>query len=150
MQAERRLTTACPICSPACAALLSSLGLGSLATTYLLAITIGFLAVAVAALARGGSSRRGFSPFLIGIIAALGVLGGKFWLHSDLTTYVAVGLLVVASIWNAIPKPPGSCPAFRQSPAPEHPEGIEKDADGHSKTSNRDLQRRLPDMQGRH
>jgi len=94
----------CPICSPAYAAVLSSVGLGFLATTYLLPVTVGFLTVALAALAFRASNRRGFGPFGIGVIAAALVVGGKFWLGSDSTTYVGVGLLVVASIWNAIPK----------------------------------------------
>jgi len=83
---------------------LSSVGLGFLATTYLLPVTVGFLTVALAALAFRASNRRGFGPFGIGVIAAALVVGGKFWLGSDSTTYVGVGLLVVASIWNAIPK----------------------------------------------
>ena len=94
----------CPICSPAYAAVLSSVGLGFLATTYLLPVTVGFLTVALAALVFRASDRRRFGPFGVGVIAAACVLGGKFWLGSDSTTYVGVGLLVVASIWNAIPK----------------------------------------------
>jgi hypothetical protein len=103
----------CPICSPAYAALLSSLGLGFLATTYLLPLTVGFLAVALGALGFGASSRRGLGLLWIGIVAATCVLGGKFWFGSDSTTYVGVGLLVVASIWNAIPirRTPDFCPA---------------------------------------
>ena len=103
----------CPICSPAYTALLSSLGLGFIATTYLLPVTVGFLAVALAALVFRASNRRGFGPFGIGIVAAGAVLAGKFWIGSESTTYVGVGLLVVASVWNAIPKrrTPDLCPA---------------------------------------
>jgi len=103
----------CPICSPAYAALLSSVGLGFIATTYLLPVTVGFLAVALAALVFRASSRRGFGPSAIGGIASVCVLSGKFWLSSDSTTYVGVGLLVVASVWNAIPerRTPDLCPA---------------------------------------
>jgi len=103
----------CPICSPAYAALLSSVGLGFLATTYLLPVTVGFLVMALAALVFRASNRRGFGPFGVGVIAAASVLGGKFWLGSYSTTYVGVGLLIVASIWNAIPKrrTPDRCPA---------------------------------------
>jgi hypothetical protein len=103
--------TICPLCSPAYTALLSSVGLGFIATTYLLPVTVGFLAVALAALGFRASSRRGFGPFGIGVIAAASVLAGKFWFGSDPTTYVGVGLLVVASVWNAIPKRPVLCPA---------------------------------------
>lgn len=100
-----------PMCSPAYAALLSSLGLGFIATTYLLPVTIGFLAVALAPLVFRASNRRGLGPFWIGVVAAACVLGGKFWLGSDSTTYVGVGLLVVASFWKTIPKRPVLCPA---------------------------------------
>jgi hypothetical protein len=107
----------CPMCSPAYAALLSSLGLGFLATTYLLPVTMGFVAVALGALVFRASSRHGLGPFGLGVIAAAFVLGGKFWLNSDSTTYVGVGLFVVASAWNAFPKPraPDACPACLQT-----------------------------------
>jgi hypothetical protein len=101
----------CPICSPAYTAFLSSLGLGFIATTYLLPVTVGFLALALAALGFRASSRRGLGPFWIGVVAAACLVGGRFWFASDPTTYLGVGLLVVASIWNAIPKKPVLCPA---------------------------------------
>ena len=101
----------CPICSPAYTAVLSSVGLGFIATTYLLPVTIGFLAVALSTLGFRASKRRGLGPFTIGLVAAACVLSGKFWLGTNSTTYVGVGLLVVASAWNAIPKRPVLCPA---------------------------------------
>ena len=95
----------CPVCSPAYAAVFSSLGLGFLvSTTYLLPVTVVFLAVAVCALAFRASSRRGLRPFWIGVIAAGSVLAGKFWLDSQTIAYAGVGLLVVASVWNVIPR----------------------------------------------
>jgi hypothetical protein len=94
----------CPLCSPAYAALLSSLGLGFLISTrYLLPLTLVFLSVAVGALGFRASTRRGNGPFWIGFAAAVGVLIGKFWFDSPAMTYGGVGLLVLASIWNAIP-----------------------------------------------
>lgn len=111
----------CPICSPAYAAVLSSLGLGFIATTYLLPATFGLLVIALAALGFRVSSRRGLGPPAVGLVAAACVLGGKFWFGSDPTTYVGVGLLVVASVWNAIPK---RCPAcLPTEPAPKRREG---------------------------
>lgn len=101
----------CPMCSPAYTALLSSLGLGFIATTYLLPVTVGFLAVALAALGFRAASRRGLGPFWIGVVGAASVVGGKFWFGSDPTTYIGVGLLVAASMWNAIPKRPVLCSA---------------------------------------
>lgn len=103
----------CPVCSPAYAAVLSSLGLGFLvSTTYLLPITVVFLAVAVGALAFRASSRRGLGPFGIGMFAASGVVAGKFWFDSATITYAGIGLLVLASVWNAIPRRANICPCL--------------------------------------
>jgi mercuric ion transport protein len=95
---------ACPACWPAYAGLLSSLGLGFLiSTVYLLPLTAMFLFLALVALGFKARQRYGFGPFLLGLAGALGVLLGKFLLRSDITMYGAVGLLVVASLWNAWP-----------------------------------------------
>jgi hypothetical protein len=100
----------CPVCSPAYAAMLSSLGLGFLvSTTYLLPVTVAFLAVGVGALAFRASSRRGLLPFWIGMIAASSVVAGKFWFDSATMTYAGVGLLVLASVWNVIPRRANIC-----------------------------------------
>lgn len=95
----------CPVCSPAYAAVVSSLGLGFLVSiTYLLPVTAAFLAIAVGALGVRASRRRGLGPFWIGVIAASSVLIGKFRLDSAMITYAGVGLLVIASVWNVIPR----------------------------------------------
>ena len=100
----------CPICSPAYPAVLSSLGLGFLvSTTYLLPVTIALLAVASGALAFRASNRRGRRPFWIGVIAASTVVAGKFWFGSTPITYSGVGLLVLASVWNVIPRRANIC-----------------------------------------
>jgi hypothetical protein len=49
------------------------------------------------------SSRHGYGPFLLGLLAAAAVLLGKFRWESSPTMYGAVGLLVIASLWNAWP-----------------------------------------------
>lgn len=95
---------ACPFCWPAYAGLLSSVGLGFLISArYLLPITAAFLVVAVGALAFRADRRRGYGPFLLGLLAAVGVLVGKFWWESNPVMYAAVLVLVVASVWNAWP-----------------------------------------------
>jgi hypothetical protein len=110
----------CPFCSPAYAAVVSSLGLGFLMqTTYLLPITIGFLTIALASLAFRASYRRGLGPFWTGVTAAGSVIAGKFWLDSTAITYAGVGLLVCASVWNVIPRRAHVCsclPADAGSP----------------------------------
>jgi len=96
---------ACPVCWPAYAGLLSSLGLGFLiSAAYLLPLTIVFLTLALVTLAFRAKSRRGLGPFLVGFIAAMGVLLGKFVWQSNAAIYGGVGMLVVASVWNAWPR----------------------------------------------
>jgi hypothetical protein len=95
---------ACPFCWPAYAGLLSSLGLGFLISAkYLLAITAAFLVLALAALAFRAKHRYGYGPFVVGLVAAVGVLTGKFGWESNPMLYGAVGLLLIASLWNAWP-----------------------------------------------
>jgi len=95
---------ACPACWPAYAGLLSSMGLGFLVSTaYLLPLTAAFLFVAIAALAFRANQRRGYGPFVLGLIAGTAVLLGKFAWVSNPTMYSALGLLVIASLWNAWP-----------------------------------------------
>jgi len=111
---------ACPLCWPAYAGLLSSVGLGFLiSAAYLLPLTAGFLLLALAAMAFRASNRHGYGPFLLGLFAAAGVLLGKFVWESKPTMYGAVGLLVFASLWNAWPRRVTSgsaaiCPACYQ------------------------------------
>lgn len=107
----------CPICSPAYAAVVSSVGLGFLVeTTYLLPITVAFLAIAVGSLALRASNPRGLRPFWIGVIAAGGVVAGKFWLGATAITYAGIGLLIVASMWNVIPRRPIVCSCLPADP----------------------------------
>jgi hypothetical protein len=95
---------ACPLCWPAYAGLLSSVGLGFLISTrYLLPVTAAFLVVAVGALAFRANRRHGYGPFVLGLFAAVGVLLGKFWWESNRAMYAAVAVLVIASVWNAWP-----------------------------------------------
>ncbi len=95
----------CPACWPAYAGLLSSLGLGFLLkTSYLLPLTVLFVLIALGALAFRAKTRRGYGPFVIGLLASGIVLGGKFALGLDVAMYGGVALLVVASVWNAWPR----------------------------------------------
>ena len=107
---------ACPACWPAYAGLLTSVGLGFLiSAVYLLPLTAAFLVLALGAMAFRADKRRGYGPFLLGMIAASGVLLGKFVWESNATMYGAVGLLVIASLWNSWPRrdarsEPTTCP----------------------------------------
>src|SRR5260370_32131343 len=95
---------ACPLCWPAYAGLLSSVGLGFLISAgYLLPLTAGLLVIALGAMAFKANSRHGYRPFLLGLLAAAAVLLGKFRWESSPTVYGAVAFLVFASLWNAWP-----------------------------------------------
>ncbi len=95
---------ACPACWPAYAGLLSSVGLGFLiSTVYLVPLTVVFLVLALAALAFRANKRQGYGPFVLGLLAGTGVLLGKFVLEFIPIVYSAIGLLVIASLWNAWP-----------------------------------------------
>lgn len=105
---------ACPACWPAYAGLLSSIGLGFLTqSAYLLPLTAAFLVVAVAALAIQAGNRRGYGPFIVGLLSAVAVIVGKFVFEFDPAMYSGIALLIGASIWNTWPKRTGvlSCPA---------------------------------------
>ena len=89
---------ACPACWPAYAGLLTSVGLGFLISgVYLPPLTVAFLVLAVGAMVFRARERHGYRPFLLGMVAASGVLIGKFAWESNLIMYGAVGLLVIAS-----------------------------------------------------
>ena len=96
---------ACPVCWPAYAGLLSTIGLGFMVPnlTYLLPLTVPFLLIAVGTLAFRARRRRGYVPFALGILAAGFILLGKFYLASNPVLYVGLGLLILASVWNSWP-----------------------------------------------
>jgi hypothetical protein len=92
---------ACPACWPAYAGLLSALGLNFLIEVrHLFLVTSVFLLFAVGALGFRAKLRQGYGPFLTGATAAVLVLLGKFTIGSEPVTYVGLGLLLVASLWN--------------------------------------------------
>ena len=95
----------CPLCWPLYAGIVSSVGLGFLiGTAYLLPITSVFLVLTLAVLGFRAKERRGFGPFLIGLVGSAAVLTGKFLMESNPLVYCGVILLVFASVWNAWPR----------------------------------------------
>ncbi len=96
---------ACPACWPAYAGLLSTIGLGFMVpnVTYLLPLTLAFLLIAVGTLAFRAHRRRGYVPFVVGILAASLILIGKFSLASNPVLYAGMVLLILASVWNSWP-----------------------------------------------
>jgi len=100
----------CPICWPAYAGLMSSMGLGFLLkTTWLLPLTMITLAFVMASLAFRARARRGYGPFMLGLIGSGALLGGYFVFPSGTAISVwgidgGAALLVAASIWNGWPR----------------------------------------------
>ncbi len=94
----------CPACYPAYAAALSSLGLGFLLyDRYLLPLTALALGISLGGLAWRARTRRGYGPFLLGLLASAAALFGKFAVGSDPLLYGGLATLVAASAWNAWP-----------------------------------------------
>lgn len=114
----------CPACWPAYAGILGALGLGFLLdSVYLLPVTIGFLGLALFALAFRARTRRGYRPLALGIASVFCVLLFKFTYVFDPLVYAGLFGLVAASVWNTWPKRKsevGSCPkCVEQEPAME-------------------------------
>src|SRR5260370_22824755 len=87
---------ACPLCWPAYAALVSSLGLGFLASsTYLLPLTGVLLALALVGLGLQAKN-KGYGPLALGLLSAGTILPGKFLLASSAMTYSGASLPVIA------------------------------------------------------
>jgi hypothetical protein len=82
----------------------SVLGLGSVVNVkWLLPVMLAFLIVAVWMLAFRARRRRGYSPFALGLAAALIILAGKFYFNDNAILYTGMVLLITASVWNTWP-----------------------------------------------
>ena len=96
---------ACPLCWPAYAGVLSSLGLGFLiSTSYLFALTAAFLFLTLASFGFRARQRRGYGPLLLGAASSAVFLTGKFYLASTVVMCLGLGTLVAASMWNVWPR----------------------------------------------
>jgi hypothetical protein len=72
-------------------------------TAYLLPLTVLALVLALAALGFRARRRRGYGPFVVGVVAAFALVVGKFVIDSNVAVYGAVAALVGASLWNSWP-----------------------------------------------
>jgi hypothetical protein len=89
----------CPLCWPAYTAFLGSLGVGFIDyTPYLLPLTATFLAISLGSLGLLARRRQRIEPFLLGLVAAVAVLAGKFALGSDMAMYAGIALLIVTPL----------------------------------------------------
>lgn len=101
----------CPACWPVYAGILSSLGLGFLMTGPYFYLFIGILlSVSLVSLAYKAKSRRGYLPLWTGFIGSAIIIAGKYYALSDYVFYSGALLLIIASVWNNIPKKSGDFP----------------------------------------
>jgi hypothetical protein len=95
----------CPACWPVYAGVLSSVGLGFLMQGRYFYVTIGvLLSFSLFSLFYKARNRRGPAPFVLGILAAVIILGGKYLSASNYVLYSGAALLVAASVWNNWPQ----------------------------------------------
>ena len=64
-------------------------------------LTVLFMAAAVGSMAYRVKHRRGYGPFLVGVVAAAILIVGKFVFAINGLTYGGIVLLVAASFWNS-------------------------------------------------
>ncbi len=95
----------CPACYPAIAALLSALGLSFFASEAVIQpLTIIFLLLALLGLFYESTKIKKYGSLIMGSLGAVGIYAGHYWFPSLIVTYVSVGLLIGASIWNLVNK----------------------------------------------
>lgn len=93
----------CPLCIPAIAGFLSSLGLGFLATKAVIWPLLGlFSFLFILGLAWGYRQHRNAGPLLIGIAGTLAIPAGNYVVMARLLTYIGAAIAIAAAIWNIV------------------------------------------------
>jgi hypothetical protein len=94
----------CPLCYPAIAGFLTSIGLGFLFKgTYFYILMSAFFLISIIGIGYKAKERRGYKPFILGITSSIVAILGHYF-ENKIIFYLGIGLLVAASIWNLIPK----------------------------------------------
>jgi hypothetical protein len=92
----------CPICW---IALMSALGVGSaINSNWLQPLVVALLFLPVSVLLIGARRRDRYGPFFLGLVAAIAMYLCKFRLNYNFGVYLSGATLLVASIWNIVPK----------------------------------------------
>jgi hypothetical protein len=105
----------CPVCKPAIAVFLSTVGLGFVVRESVLRpLLMIFLALTVAGLGWSYFKvHRNFGPLVVGAVMCAGLYLGRYVYFGDLEnqflTYGSIAGLLAVSIWNFRLKPPASC-----------------------------------------
>jgi hypothetical protein len=93
----------CPFCYPAVVGILTSLGLGFLLEgKYFYILLSGFLGISVFGLFYKARSRRGYAPFLVGVLGAYFILISQV-IRAEGLFYLGFIILLLASVWNLVP-----------------------------------------------
>lgn len=91
----------CPACLAAYSGLLSALGVGALYQARLVApLTLAFLGLGLVGIAWSARSHGRRGPFVATLAGSAGVVAGRFLWDMSVLVYLAVVLLVAASVWN--------------------------------------------------
>ncbi len=92
----------CPLCLPALMGVLSSLGIS--VTAYkasLFPLAVFFLLIAIASLSYHARRYREYKLLLLGLVATVCIISGKFFLASSVLLYGGIFLLILASLKNS-------------------------------------------------
>ena len=101
---------ACPACWPAYLALLGAAGIGYFDfTPYLIPSIVISVVIALAAIGYESYRSRAISPFVVGVAGAILVLGGRFWLLSDLLMYGGIVVLLASLVMNGFTRKAENC-----------------------------------------
>jgi hypothetical protein len=73
-------------------------------SVYLFPTTVAFLGITLGALGLRARQRHGYGPLILGVAASAAVLVSKFVLSLTPATYTAAALLIIASLWNSMPR----------------------------------------------
>ncbi|CCQ90133.1 membrane hypothetical protein [Nitrospina gracilis 3/211] len=106
----------CPACWPAYAWLLGVMGLDFINyTPWLLPMMAVLLVPALGVLAYRAERRRGYGPFILGLVGSVFLLAGKFYFNQPIVEYGGMAILFTAFVWNAWPvtksRSEAGCPA---------------------------------------
>lgn len=89
----------CPACWPIIGGVMSALGVTSvIGTKVMLPLFVGFLLLGMTPL--GAAARRHPGPLLVGLVAAVLMLIGKFVLQTNVLTFGGIAVLASAYFWS--------------------------------------------------
>ena len=91
----------CPLCLPAIAALLSSIGLGFVVSTTVIWPVLGFFVLLLLLGLVWGYKRHGnVWPLIIGILGIIAIPAGNYIVMARPLTYIGVAVVVASALWN--------------------------------------------------